>query len=241
APQGVAATLQGPWIEEYQLPPWSSDYYFNINVQMCYWPAYAGNRLSHLRPLFDLIWSWRDRMRDHARKFVGIDAGYVLPHAVSDGCVVVGSFWTGTIDHACTGWVGKMMFDYYRMTGDIGFLRERAYPYMRGAMRVFEEMLERQADGSYVLPVSVSPEYGGSAIWAWGRNASFQIGCIHMLIECLLEACRVLGETPRPIWREIQAKLPRACVQAGPDGRQRIVLWEGQDLDESHRHHSHWA
>ncbi len=241
APQGVAATLQGPWIEEYQLPPWSSDYHFNINVQMCYWPAYAGNRLSHLRPLFDLIWSWRDRMRDHARKFVGIDDGYVLPHAVSDECVVVGSFWTGTIDHACTGWVGKMMFDYYRMTGDIGFLRERAYPYMRGAMRVFEEMLERQADGSYVLPVSVSPEYGGSAIWAWGRNASFQIGCIHMLIECLLEACRVLGETPRPIWREIQAKLPRACVQAGPDGRQRIVLWEGQDLDESHRHHSHWA
>ncbi|MBT3341661.1 MAG: hypothetical protein HN404_01575, partial [Gemmatimonadetes bacterium] len=38
-PDGVAATLQGPWIEEYQMPPWSSDYHFNINVQMCYWPA----------------------------------------------------------------------------------------------------------------------------------------------------------------------------------------------------------
>jgi alpha-L-fucosidase 2 len=254
APQGVAATLQGPWIEEYQIPPWSSDYHFNINVQMCYWPAYSGNRLSHLRPLFDLIWSWRDRMRDHARKFVGIDDGYVLPHAVSDECVVIGSFWTGTIDHACTGWVGKMMFDYYRMTGDVAFLRERAYPFMLGAMRVFEEMLEpTQVKGDvpfnlenkgdvtlYSLPVSVSPEYGGAAMWAWGRDASFQIGCIHMLIEALQHACQVLGETPRPIWREIQQGLPKACVQEA-GGHKRIFLWRDQNLDESHRHHSHWA
>lgn len=240
APQGVAATLQGPWIEEYQLPPWSSDYHFNINVQMCYWPAYAGNRLAHLRPMFDLVWSWRDRMREHARLFVGIDDGLVLPHAVSDECIVIGSFWTGTIDHACTGWVGKMMFDYYRMTGDVQFLRERAYPFMYGAMRVFEEMLERRPDGSFVLPVSVSPEYGAAEMWAWGRNASFQVGCIHMLIESLLHACDVLGESPRPIWRDIQQHLPKASVQ-DTAGRPRIALWEGQDLDESHRHHSHWA
>ena len=54
-PDGIACTLQGPWIEDDTLPPWSSDYHFNINVQMCYWPAYRGNRLSHLRPIFDLI------------------------------------------------------------------------------------------------------------------------------------------------------------------------------------------
>src|SRR5207249_9395004 len=68
-PRGVAATLQGPWIEEYQMPPWASDYHFNINVQMCYWPAYQGNRLPHLRPIFDLVWSWRDKLRDNAKKF----------------------------------------------------------------------------------------------------------------------------------------------------------------------------
>ena len=39
AADGVPAGLQGPWIEDEQLPPWSSDYHFNINVQMCYWPA----------------------------------------------------------------------------------------------------------------------------------------------------------------------------------------------------------
>ena len=52
SPEGVAATLQGAWVEDYQMPPWSNDYHFNINVQMCYWPAYHGNRLEHLRPLW---------------------------------------------------------------------------------------------------------------------------------------------------------------------------------------------
>jgi hypothetical protein len=36
---GVPAGLQGAWIEEWQMPPWQGDYHFNINVQMCYWPA----------------------------------------------------------------------------------------------------------------------------------------------------------------------------------------------------------
>ena len=55
SPEGVAAILQGAWVEDYQMPPWSNDYHFNINVQMWYWPAYHGNRLEHLRPLCDLI------------------------------------------------------------------------------------------------------------------------------------------------------------------------------------------
>ena len=77
-PVGVAGTLQGPWIEEYRMPPWSSDYHFNINVQMCYWPTYKANRLDHLKPLFDLVWSWRDQLARNAKLFVGIDDGFML-------------------------------------------------------------------------------------------------------------------------------------------------------------------
>jgi hypothetical protein len=237
APAGVAATLQGPWIEEYQMPPWSSDYHFNINVQMCYWPAYRGNRLGHLPRLFEMIWSWLPLLRDHARKFVGIDDGLMLPHAVDDRCTNMGGFWTGTIDHGCTAWVAKMMYDYWLYGGaDEAFLRDRAYPFMAGAMRVYEAMLEKNRDGSYLLPVSVSPEYRGAALNAWGRNASFQLACIHWLAEALLHASEVLKIQPRPVWRSIQQSLPRACVQDG-----KIMLWEGTGLEESHRHHSHLA
>ncbi|MBN1933290.1 MAG: hypothetical protein JW934_01425 [Anaerolineae bacterium] len=235
----IPAGLQGPWIEEYQMPPWSGDYHFNINVQMCYWPAFHGNRLSHLKPLFEMIARWTPQLRENARIFVGIDDGLMLPHAVDDRCTCMGGFWTGSVDHGCTAWVAQMMYDYYRYSGDVEFLRQTAYPFMVGAMRVYEEMLERDGNG-WALPLSVSPEYRGAAMNAWGRNASFQLAAIHRLCENLLDAARVLGEMPKPIWADIQAGLPKAALY-GPDGRQEIALWEGTPLEESHRHHSHLA
>ena len=238
-PDGIAATLQGPWIEEYQMPPWASDYHFNINVQMCYWPAYHGNCLEHLRPLFEMVKSWTPTLRHNAKMFLGIDDGLMLPHAVDDRGVCMGGFWAGSLDHGSTAWVAQMMYRYYRYTMDEQFLRETAWPFMVGAMRVYEEMLERNGE-TFELPVSVSPEYHSQAGMAGGRNASFQFACIHRLCEDLLEAADALGETPRPIWREIQQKCPKASL-IGEDGAPRIAIWEGTDLEVSHRHHSHLA
>lgn len=243
APQGVPAGLQGPWVEEFQMVPWSDDYHFNINVQMCYAPAYACNRLAHLRPLLDMVWSWREKLRHHAKMFLGIDDGLMLPHSVDDRCTNMGGHWSGTIDHGCTAWVAKMMYDYWLYGGDGAgndFLRDRAYPFMRGAMRVYQCMLEKRPDGAYALPLSVSPEYRANRIDSWGKNASFQLACIHWLIDALLNASRVLGVEPDPEWIQIQRGLPRACVEGEP-GKQQVMLWSGTPLEESHRHHSHLA
>jgi hypothetical protein len=238
-PGGVPASLQGPWVEEYQMPPWSNDYHFNINVQMCYWPAYHGNRLEHLLPLFRMIEGWLPVLRHNAKVFLGIDDGIMLPHAVDDRCTCMGGFWTGSIDHGCTAWVAEMMYRYYRYTRDRTFLAETAYPFMCGAMRVYEEMLEREGD-RLCLPVSVSPEYRGAAMDAWGRDASFQLACIHRLCEDLRDASAILRRKPRAAWHRIQAQLPKACL-SGPEGREEIALWRGTCLEESHRHHSHLA
>ena len=237
-PDGVAATLQGPWIEEYALPPWSSDYHFNVNVQMCYQPAYHGNLVEHLAPLWEMIGGWTQTLRHNAKMFLGIEDGLMLPHAVSDDCRFITGYWGHSVDHGCTAWVAQMMYRHYRYSRDEDFLRDTALPFMRGAMRVYEEMLEREEDGVFRLPVGISPEYFNSEGKGWGADASFQLACIHRLCEDLLEACTVLGEEPKPIWEEIYEDLPKACL-IGEEGEERIALWEGQALDQSHRHHSH--
>lgn len=235
-PDGVAATLQGPWVEEYQMPPWSSDYHFNINIQECYWPAFAGNRLEHIKPLFEMIKSWEDKLRHNAKMFLGIEDGLMLPHAVDDRCVCMGGFWTGSIDHGSTSWVAHLMWLYYKYSMDVDFLRETAYPFMKGAMRVYEGMLEDK-DGQLSLPVSVSPEYNGASMDAWGKNASFQLSLIHFLCRALCDAAEILGlDDDSEKWRDIDRRLPETALI-----NQRIALWEGQDLGHSHRHHSHLA
>ena len=70
-----------------------------------------------------------------------------------------------------------------------GYLTAAEYA---AALRVYEAMLEERADGSLVLPVSVSPEYEGAALSAWGANASFQLAIIHALCRALVQAAAVL-------------------------------------------------
>ncbi len=239
APDGVPAGLQGAWIEDHRLPPWSGDYHFNINVQMCYWPAFRAGLAENCRPLFEMIWSWRDTMREIARCFIGVEDGYMMPHAVDDRCVCMGAFWTGAIDHACAAWMAQMMFDYYKFTGDLEFLREIGFEFMRGTMRVFEALLEER-DGVFHLPVGVSPEYRGAELNAWGEDPSFQLAAIHRLAADLIEASGILGVEPKPVWLAIQERLPQFTLIDGPEGEQ-IALWKGTPLEESHRHHSHLA
>jgi hypothetical protein len=100
-------------------------------------------------------------------------------------------------------------------------------------------MLEREGD-TFVLPVSVSPQYRGAALDAWGANASFQLACVHRLCEDLIAAADALGEEPAPSWSEILAGLPKAAL-VEEDGHRCIALWKDTPLEESHCHHSHLA
>lgn len=234
-PGGVAATLQGPWMEEYRLPPWSNDYHFNINAQMIYWPALATNRLEHFMPLWEMIREWMPVLQENGEKFFGRKGALMLPHAVDDRCQVVGTFWTGTIDHACTAWMAQMAWLHYRYGLDEAILREVAWPLLNGAFEGYYAMHEEK-EGRFSLPISVSPEYRASQMDAWGRDASFQLAAWHMIAQILPQAAKIMGQPIDPRWQEVEEKLPPYTAING-----RIGLWEGLELEESHRHHSHLA
>ncbi len=249
-PGGVAATLQGPWMEEYQLPPWSNDYHFNINVQMVYWPCLGTNRLAHLEPLWEMIAGWMPRLRENAEHFFGAKDALMLPHAVDDRCAAVGSYWTGMIDHGCTAWMALLAWSHYRHGLELRVARDIAWPLLVGAFNGYWAMLEElETDGKrrLSLPVSVSPEYRGDNIDAWGRDASFQLAALHAVARALPRAAALLGYPEDPRWGRVRAELPPYTLVGGKGdwhhrtAIRRIGLWEGTDLEESHRHHSHLA
>ena len=235
-PDGTPAGLQGPWLEDDKLVPWNGDYHFNINVQECYSPAYRGGHFAHLLPLFRMVLSWRPRLRENARMFCGIDDGYSLPHSVDDRGVCIGGFWTGTVDHGSTAWVAAMMFRYVRYSGDVAFLRNGAYDFMKGAMNVYRAMMEEK-DGRLSIPLGPSPEWGASDVRkAVGRDPSFQLAAAHRLARDLSDAAKLLGEKADPMWADVEKRLPlHSSDETG------VCLFEGQSLTESHRHHSHLA
>jgi len=249
-PDGVPAGLQGPWLEDDKLVPWNGDYHFNINVQECYSPAFRGGHFAHLKPLFEMLLAWRPRLRENARMFCGLADGYVLPHSVDDRGVCIGGYWTGTIDHGSTAWMASYMYRYVKYSGDLAFLRTSLYDFMKGAMNVYLAMMEEK-DGRLSIPLGPSPEWMGADYRrAVGRDPSFQLAACHRLAQDLIAAAAKLGEKPDPRWVDVEKRLPAfsqftptetddAVWYAATGGC--IAIFDGVNLYESHRHHSHMA
>ena len=237
APNVPAATLQGAWLEDDRMAPWSNDYHFNINVQECYWPTFAGNHPKYILPLFEMVKSWKETLREYAKNFVGIENGQMLPHAVDNHGIALGGFWPGHIDHSCTAWTAQLMWQYWRYTLDGEFMRDTLYPFMKETMNVYAEMLEEDDKGNLFLAVESSPEYFENTINAWGKNSTIHLASIHFLVNSLLELSEKLNiDTDKHIqWQDISKRLPIAALTEDKE----ICIWDGQTLAEGHRHFSH--
>lgn len=237
APNVPPATLQGAWLEDDRMAPWSNDYHFNINVQECYWPTFAGNHPEYILPLFDMLKGWKETLREYAKNFVGIEDGQMLPHAVDDRGIALGGFWPGHVDHSCTAWTAQLMWQYWRYTLDDKFMRDTLYPFMKEAMNVYAEMLEKDDEGNLFLAVESSPEYFENTMKAWGKNSTIHLASIHFLIDSLMELSEKLNidSDKREQWQDISKRLPVAALTDDKE----ICIWEGQTLEEGHRHFSH--
>ena len=139
-PGGQPANLQGLWNES-QDPPWDSKYTININTEMNYWPAELTNLSECHEPLFAAL---KDLSQSGARV---ADA-----HYGARGWVVHHNFdlWRGAapINNSNHGiwptggaWLCEHLWYRYAFTGDEEFLRDTAYPLMKGAALFFVDYL----------------------------------------------------------------------------------------------------
>jgi hypothetical protein len=253
--QAPAATLQGSWMEDTVIPAWSNDYHFNINVQLVYSAALPTGQAEEMAPLWKMLRDWLPRFRELGEAFYQTPGAMLLPHAVDDHCQMMGTFWAGTIDQACIAWMALVAYQYYEFTGDVAFLRELVWPLLEGGFLGYYAMLDRTVDADgrarLSLPVSVSPEFGGAEpSECWGRDASFQIAALHATVRMLRSSASILGIAEDPRWADVADHLPPYTLADASHGAsytwigepaQRVALWEGKDLPESHRHHAHLA
>jgi hypothetical protein len=243
-PGGVTPSIYGPWIDENREPPFAGGYQGMINLRMCYWPAFRTNLMHHCKPLFAMVDSWKDRLRENARIVFGIEDGILLPSMVDDHCMRIGGTWADLPDAGAGSLIAELMYRYFLYTQDIDFLRTTAWPFMTGVMRVYQAMLEKRGD-VYWMPFGISPAFRGTADSQFGINPGFQLACINFLVDSLLDAAEVLGETPLKSWKELHALLPKSAryETKSLDGmaRRELGIFDGVPLRESDALHSHLA
>ena len=234
---GQPANLQGLWNESLR-PPWDSKYTTNINAEMNYWPAEVTNLAECHRPLFNALKEVAISGASTAREHYGA-SGWVLHHNFD--------LWRGTApinnsDHGIwpTGgaWLALHLWEHYLYGRDKTFLRETAYPLMKGAATFFMDTLV--ADGSTgwrISGPSNSPEHGGLVM---GPTMDHQI--IRSLFGAMIAAAAILRVDEDFSARVEKLRTAIAPNQIGKHGQLQEWLVDVDDPNNQHRHVSHlWA
>ena len=160
-PGGQPANLQGLWNDS-NTPAWDSKYTDNINTEMNYWPVEETNLSECQLPLFDALKDLAASGAITAKEHYNA-RGWVLHHNFD--------LWRGTApinasNHGIwqTGgaWLSTHLWEHYLFTGDKQFLRDTAYPLMKGAALFFVDALVKDPKTGYLITgPSNSPEQGG--------------------------------------------------------------------------------
>ncbi len=228
------ANLQGIWNDDLT-PPWDSKYTTNINAEMNYWPAEPLNLSELHAPLFKMIEEVAAKGQETSEKHYGLE-GWVLHHNTDQ--------WRGTapVNHANHGiwptggaWLCQHLWQHFEYSSDTTFLKERAYPLMKGAALFFRDYLIEDPQSGYLISgPSNSPENGGLVM---GPTMDHQI--IRELFENCIEAAQILN-VDQAFAQQLDDKLMKlAPHQIGRYGQLQEWLEDKDDPDNEHRHVSH--
>lgn len=240
---GQPLNLQGIW-NDLVIPPWNSGYTININTEMNYWPAEITNLAECQEPLFRMIKEMAVTGNETAKHMYN-RRGWVAHHNVSiwretfpnDGSPGA-SFW-----NMSAGWLLSHMWEHYLFSGDINFLKNEAYPLMRGAAMFYSDWLIDDGNGFLVTAANNSPE--NSFINSKGEKGQVSAGptmdmaIVRELFTRTIIAANLLNYDPDLV-SELQSKLAKlAPYKIGSKGQLQEWQTDYAEQEPKHRHISH--
>jgi len=227
----LPANLQGVW-NRTNTPPWNDDYHVNINLQMNYWLSETTNLQETIPPLFNFVDSLVAPGQVAAKQILGANGWTLFLNTNIWGFAGVIEWPTAFWQPEAGAWLSQHYYEHYLFTQDKKFLRERAYPIMKGAAQFWLDTLVKDPrDGKWVVSPSFSPEQGPFVVAA---AMSQQI--VFDLLRNTSEAANLLGDK--------KFAQQTADVLASLDSGLRVGKW-GQlqewkeDIDDPKNQHRH--
>jgi alpha-L-fucosidase 2 len=147
-PGSLPAGLQGIW-NGMAKAPWGNDYHSNINFQMVYWLPEAANLSDSHLAMIEYLWSTREPNRMATREYLEA-IGNRNPQ--TDGWLVYtshnpfgGNGWQMNLTGSA--WYALHMWEHYAFTGNVAYLRDRAYPMMKELSQYWAAHLKTLGEG----------------------------------------------------------------------------------------------
>ena len=248
-PGRLPANLQGMWNEK-MWAPWEADYHLNINLQMNYWPADLCNISETMNPLIDWFVRLTEKGAVSARRLYDAD-GWVSFTATNpfgrttpSGSTKGSQFQNGALDPLAGAWMAMTLWRHYEFTQDEDFLKERAYPVLKGASEFILDYLVEDEDGYLVVVPSTSPENAYihpelNKPVRITRGSTYHTSIARVIFEAVAQASKIL-DTDKRHRAELQRSLEKLPpLQIGADGTIQEWIEDYKEADPKHRHVSH--
>lgn len=231
----LPANLQGLWLANSDAP-WHADYHNNINIQMNYWPVMQGGLQECAKPFVDYVRTLVKPGAVTARDYFGargwtasISAnpfGFTAPLRDRD--------MSWNLSPVAGPWLAAQVYDIYTFSRDKEWLRNEAYPIIKGAALFCQDFLWRKPDGNYTVAPSTSPEHG-----IVDDGVTFCQAVVRELLTDAVEAANILGvdQAESAQWQDVLRHLPPYRI-----GRYGQLMEWSRDIDDpkdEHRHVNH--
>lgn len=248
-PGQLPANLQGLWSHR-MWAPWEADYHLNINLQMNYWPADLCNLSETMTPLANWFTRVADKGRVSAERLYGAK-GWVAFTTVNlfgrttpGGSNKASQFQNGVLDPLAGAWMAMTLWRHYEFTQDRVFLKQQAYPVLKGASEFLLDYLVEDSEGVLVIVPSTSPENAyiqpqtGKAVRIT-YGSTYHMSIVRAIFTSVIQGSEILDQDTQHRERLKAALNKMPPVRIGQDGTIQEWIEDYEERESGHRHISH--
>lgn len=228
--------LQSVWTADHgKLPPWKGDFHHDLNTQLSYWPAYAGNYLQLEEGFINWLWKYRPAFKKYTQDYFDV-SGMNVPGVTTLEGEPMGGWIQYSMGPTVACWLAHHFYLHWQFTMDRDFLKDRAYPWIKD-VAVFLDEVAIKENGKRKLLMSSSPEIYYNSAEAWfAESTNFDLALIHWTYGTAAELALELGlDDEADKWKQIESEWPGLSI----DPQTGLMFAPGFPYDESHRHFSH--
>jgi len=163
----------------------------------------SNNRCELVEPINAVAYNARDLMRKHTQDYFGME-GLHYPHAMSFRGYTV-PYRLTPLNVETAGEAIKYAWDYYDYTGDKEWLREVAYPLLKGVADFYYDYLLEDENGNYYIFPSYWTEYPKFL----NHTSITDLSMFHMVFRDAAKAAQILGMDADRVanWQKAREKL----------------------------------
>ncbi len=199
---------------------WHGDYHMNYNTQQPFWVTFSSNHLEKNLPYVDLIEKLMPVSKLWAKEYYQLPGAYI-PHSAYPVDMTMNPYpvptWGWEIVE--TPWAMQGLWWHYLYSGDVDFLKNRAFEPMKAAVEFLVAYMKRPEasgphwkDNKFHIFPTVPPElYGLRPGFKYNYDCNADLSLTKFIFKAFIEATQVLKieKNEKVLLKDIQLILSR--------------------------------